>query len=203
MTVWAWIIVLYFALAIGTFVPTFIAMIQGVKLHPGGPSFESSSFSDINKKRLNDHFLRMQGTLAFWKREATRNGRFHYYCLWWTIISSSLMPFLSQAVDSRDDASKWLLTAISAHVALVLAFHRGLKVAELYRSFRLGESEFYDAYRRLIDRPYTFGDNEDEQIRRYIEDVEIIRKLVRNAETDNQPSVEDMKTQSPRIEPKG
>src|SRR5688500_5224215 len=93
LTVWGWINVLYFALAFLTFIPTLRALFSKVELKPGGPSFESSSFSDDAKKRLSQHFERLRGTMAFWKREAARYGRFHYYCLWWTIISSSLMPF--------------------------------------------------------------------------------------------------------------
>ena len=195
MTPWAWVIVAYVAIAFATFIPTLLAMIAKVQLHPGGPSFEQSSFSDANKARLHQHFERMRGTLMFWKREAARNGRFHFYCLWWTIISSSLMPFLTQAVDPKDPCSKWLLTLVSAHVALTLGFHRGLKVAELFRGFRLGESDFYDTYRRLLDRPESFGQDEEAQIKKYFEDVEIVRKLVRNAETDNQPTVEDVRNQ--------
>lgn len=198
LSVWGWIILLYLFAAIASLIPTLKAVFASVKLNPGGPSFDESGFSDSGKDRLNKHYQRMQGTLAFWKREATRYGRFHYYCLWWTIISSSLMPFLTQAVDPHDSASKWFLTVVSAHVALVLGFHRGFKVPELHRGFRLGESDFYDTYRRMLDRPETFGPDEATQITRYFEEVEIIRKLVRNAETDNQPTVEDVRNQFSR-----
>jgi hypothetical protein len=195
LTVWGWIIVLYLLAAFLTLLPTLTAVFGKVKLKPGGPSFEKAQFKPATKKRLSDHYERMQGTLAFWKREAARYGRFHYYSLWWTIISSSLMPFLTQAVDPKDPASKWLLTVISAHIVLALGFHRGLKVPELFRAFRLGESGFYDTYRRLLDQPETFGPDETTQVKRYFDDVEILRKLVRNAETDNQPTVEDIRNQ--------
>lgn len=140
----------------------------------------------------------MQGTLGFWKREATRNARFHYYCLWWTIISSSLMPFLTQAIDPSDTTSKWFLTTISAHIALMLGFHRGLKVAENFKAFRHGESDFYDAYRRLLDRPETFGQDENSQIMKYFEETEKIRRFVRAAETGSIPMVEDIRDKTPK-----
>jgi hypothetical protein len=92
LSVWGWIIVFYFLAAFASLVPTLKAVFANVKLNPGGPSFDESGFSDSGKERLNKHYQRMQGTLAFWKREAARYGRFHYYCLWWTIISSSLFP---------------------------------------------------------------------------------------------------------------
>jgi len=164
-------------------------------LHDGGDSFDKClHFSPENKEKLKAHYSRIYGTLLFWKTEATKNGRFHYYCLWWTTISSVLMPFLSQSIDANLPSSKWLLTVISAHVALCLAFHKGLKVAENHRAFRHGESEFYDLYRRLLDQPHKLGETEDEQIKNYFDRVEIIRRFTRNAETDNLPNIEDVKS---------
>src|SRR5262249_40107359 len=193
MSIWSWLIALYVAFAILTLVPTLTALFGKVKLNPGGASFADSNFSDEAKAKLNSHYSRMQGTLAFWKREATRNSNFHYYCLWWTIISSSLMPFLTQAVDPAYTASKWFLTTVAAHIALVLGFHRGLKVAEHFKAFRHGESEFYDTYRRLLDRPESFGKEEEQQIKNYFEEVEVIRRFVRTAETDSLPMVDDVR----------
>jgi hypothetical protein len=193
MTIWSWAIAIYLGLAAVTFLPTLKVLLSGIKLNAGGASFKDSTFSDGAKLRLEQHFSRLQGTLVFWKREATRNARFHYYCLWWTIISSSIMPFLTQAIDPKDAASKWLLTVIAAHIALLLSFHRGLKVAEHFKAFRHGESEFYDTYRRLLDSPETFGPDEDAQLRKYFEEVETIRKFVRNAETDSLPMLEDIR----------
>jgi len=196
MTIWSFSIGLYLGLALITFLPTLKTLMSGVKLNEGGASFKDSGFSEKAKVRLEQHFSRLQGTLAFWKREATRNSRFHYYCLWWTIISSSIMPFLTQAIDPHDAASKWLLTIIAAHMALLLSFHRGLKVAERFKAFRHGESEFYDTYRRLLDSPESFGADEDKQLQKYFEEVELIRKFVRNAETDSLPMLEEV-----RVEP--
>jgi hypothetical protein len=107
------------------------------------------------------------------------------------------MPFLAQAIDQSPTA-KWLLTIIAAHVALILAFHRGLKIAEHFRAFRHGESEFYDTNRRLLDRPESFGPNEEAQVKKYFEEVAQIRKFVRNAETDSLPSVEEVREQVTR-----
>lgn len=195
MTTWNWLILGYLALAGATLVPALWALLFGVKLNDGGASFRDSAFSEQAKVRLEQHFSRLQGTLTFWKRKAIQNSRFHYYCLGWTIISSSVMPFLTQAIDEKDPASKWLLTVVAAHVALLLGFHRGLKVAEHFKAFRHGESEFYDTYRRLLDRPETFGPDEQAQIVKYFEEVELIRKYVRNAETDSLPTVEDVREQ--------
>jgi len=160
VTVWSWLIVIYIALAFVTLLPTLRALFSGVKLNEGGASFQESRFSEEAKLNLEQHFSRLQGTLAFWKREATLNA------------------------------------IIAAHVALLLGFHRGLKVAEHFKAFRHGESEFYDTYRRLLDSPETFGPDEDGQLKRYFEEVEIIRRFVRNAETDSLPMVEDLHVNS-------
>jgi hypothetical protein len=61
------------------------------------------------------------------------------------------------------------------------------------KSFRLGESEFYDLYRRLLDQPKLFGENEDQQIERYFTEVEQVRRLVRSSETDSLPIIESVK----------
>jgi hypothetical protein len=130
------------------------------------------------------------GTLGFWKKQATIYKRFHYYCVCWTIISSWLVPLLGTI--GVQGAQRWLIVAVSSHVALALSFHRGLKVPEQLRAFRLGESEFYDLWRRLLDRPQTFGSGktEDEELDAYFAAVEDVRKRVRAAEADSMPNVE-------------
>lgn len=202
ITGWGLAIIVYILAAGLTFLPTLIALLSGVKLKEGGASFEKSNFSEEGKIRLINHFSRLQGTLGFWKKQAVQNQHFHYYCLWWTIISSSMIPFLSQSINPDDPASKWLLTVISVHTALLLAFHRGLKVAERFKAFRHGESEYYDLYRRFLDRSEKFGPDETTQITKYFEETEMIRKFVRNAETDSLPSIEDVKEQMTKAETK-
>jgi hypothetical protein len=195
MTIWSYVLAAYIFAALSTLVPTLLALFSKVKLNSGGASFEQSIFTPETKERLTHHYSRIHGTLLFWKKTATQSQRFHYYCLCWTILSSSAMPFLTQAVDGNDPASKWLLTVISGHIALVLAFHRGFRVADKYAAFRHGESEFYDTYRRILDRPDSFGPDEATQVTKYFEEVEMIRKFVRNAETDTLPNVEDVRGQ--------
>jgi hypothetical protein len=162
-----------------------------VELHPGGDSFNNSPYFTIESKALlNQHYSRLQGTLIFWKNQAEKYKRFHYYCLYWTIPSSILIPIITQAINS-DTYSKLLLTIVSTHTAVLLAFHRGFKVDRNHKAFRHGESEFYDTYRRLLDRPESFGSKESDQLLEYFKEVEKIRKFVRNAETDNLPNIEE------------
>jgi len=71
-----------------------------------------------------------------------------------------------------------------------------MKISDGMKAFRHGESEFFDLYRRLLDRPRLFGNDEDEQIDNYFSEVERIRRLVRNTETENIPDVESIKTKS-------
>jgi CRISPR/Cas system-associated protein Csm6 len=132
--------------------------------------------------------------LKFWKKQAVTYKRFHYYTIWWTIPSAVVIPFLAQAV-TQDPFSKWLITLISSHTAILLSLHKALKVERNYKAFRQGESEFYDLYRRLLDRPSAFGETEEEQLNNYFDAVENVRKYVRNAEVDNFPAVEQVKSQ--------
>ncbi|MBP6183059.1 hypothetical protein [Flavobacterium sp.] len=193
MTPWTTSIICYIGLALVSFVPVVIAMLKKVKLHPGGETFsESPYFSDSNKKLLQQHFTRLHGTLVFWKNKAEWHKRFHYYTLIWTIPVSILIPIITQTVDTTFEP-KLFLTIISTHTALLIAFHRALKIENNFKAFRHGESEFYDLYRRLLDRPVSFGSTEEKQIETYFIEVENIRRAVRIAETDNLPMIDDNK----------
>lgn len=187
----------YLALALVTLIPTLWNLAVGVKLNPGGASFdECSHFSEENRKRLNDHYSRLMGTLGFWKKRAETFTSFHYYCAVWTILSAWAVPIIASLSPGDTDTttySKLLIVLVSGHVALALSFHKGLKIADGMKAFRHGESEFYDLYRRLLDRPHTLGNDEDAQIDNYFAEVEIIRRLVRRAETESLPTVEDAK----------
>ena len=190
---WDIALLIYLAAAIITFIPVLFAIFKKVKLKPGGDTFKDSPhFSDQNKLKLQQHYSRLQGTLVFWKNEAAWYKRFHYYTLIWTIPVSILIPIISQSLDGTN-VSKLFLTVISSHVALLIGFHRAFKVESNFRAFRNGESEFYDLYRRLLDRPTSFGETEQQQIENYFIEVEFIRKAVRVAETDNLPIIEDPK----------
>lgn len=193
MSNWEIAIIVYLVLASSTFIPVFVAMIKKVKLNPGGSSFkESSNFSDNARKLLEQHYSRINGTLVYWKNKAEWNRRFHFYTLFWTIPVAVLIPVIAQTVD-QSAASKLFLTIISTHSALLIGFHRALKIENNFKAFRHGESEFYDTYRRMLDRPESFGSDEKEQMDNYFVEVEQIRKYVRNAETDNFPLIEDSK----------
>jgi hypothetical protein len=185
MNQWLIASTIYIIIAVLTFIPTLKAILKKVKLYPGGASFdESPHFSEDAKKLLNQHYSRIQGTLLFWKNEANKYTRFHFYCLWWTIPSATLIPIVTQLIDGTP-YSKLFLTIVSSHTAIILSFHKGFKVENNLKAFRHGESEFYDLYRRLLDRPLSFGDTEAKQLESYFSEVAIIRKYVRNAETDN------------------
>jgi hypothetical protein len=195
MNIWLVCILIYVALATLTFVPTLRAIFRRVQLFDGGASFKDSTyFSEDAVAKLMQHESRIQGTLLFWKNEANKYKQFHYYTLIWTTFSSTLIPILAQAI-TEDFFSKLLITIISGHIALLLAFHRAFKVDKNFQAFRQGESEFYDLRRRLLDRPHTLGANEKKQLDTYFEQVEIIRKFVRNAETDNFPVLDTTKQQ--------
>jgi hypothetical protein len=192
---WIIAIVAYVLLAIGSFVPTFFAMVRGVKPHTGGDSFQDSlHFSNEAKSKLSQHFSRIAGTLGFWKKQAEIYRRLHYYILLWSIPATVLIPFLVQAIEPGN-ASKWMVTIVSAHTAILLSFHKAFKVDSNFKTWRAGESNFYDFYRRMLDRPDLFGKTEAEQLASYFDAVENLRAFIRNAEIDNTPSVEEAQRQ--------
>lgn len=193
ITPWTIATIVYTTLALISFIPVIQAMMKKVKLHPGGETFsESKHFNEENKKLLQQHFTRLHGTLIFWKNKAEWHKRFHYYTLCWTIPVSILIPIIAQTIDASFE-SKLFLTIISTHTALLIAFHRALKIENNFKAFRHGESEFYDLYRRLLDRPKSFAESEEMQLETYFVEVEKIRRAVRIAETDNLPIIDDAK----------
>lgn len=194
MDPWLIAILTYSAIALLTLLPTLKVILSKIALHDGGAGFDDSSFSEDAKKRLIDHYSRLQGTLGFWKKRATIYTSFHYYSVFWTILSAWAVPLIgSIAPQTEGSYSKWLIVLISSHVALALSFHRGLKVSEGMKAFRHGESEFYDLYRRLLDRPHVLGDDETKQVDSHFSEVERIRRLVRTAETESVPNVESIR----------
>jgi hypothetical protein len=191
MDIWSLAIWAYVVVATVTLAPALYALLRGVPLNPAGASFDDTTeFSPEAKKRLSQHYSRIAGTLFFWKTHAVVYTRFHYYCVIWTILSAWAVPLIGAiAPQVEGSPSKWLLVIISSHVALALSFHRGMNVSEGMKAFRLGESEFYDLYRRLLDRPKLFGQSEEEQLNTYFSEVERIRKLVRLSETQSIPDI--------------
>ncbi|MCW5203796.1 hypothetical protein VU12_12775 [Desulfobulbus sp. US4] len=103
-----------------------------------------------------------------------------------------MIPILTNGI-SENNYSKLTVTVISAVTAILLAFHKGFKAEDNFKSFRHGESEFYDLYRRLLDTPEALGANEKEQIENYFNETEAIRRFVRNAETDNLATLDEAK----------
>jgi hypothetical protein len=189
---WAIALAVYVLSAALSFIPVARKILSKVELHPGGASFEESShFSEEAKEALAQHFSRIRGTLEFWKTQAAKYKAFHSYSVVWVTVATASVPFLAQAV-TDDPWSRWFLTIVGAHATLLLALARAFRVENYYKAFRHGESEFYDTHRRLLDRPEVFGDTETEQLSNYFEQVEVVRKFVRTAETDNLPSIEDI-----------
>ncbi|MDP6631310.1 MAG: hypothetical protein QGH42_04565 [Kiritimatiellia bacterium] len=181
----------YTAFALITLFPTLRAAFKKVRLHTNGCSFKDSlHFGDEEKVQLQQHYSRIHGTLVFWKNAAEKYRSFHYYCLLWTIPISVLIPIVTQAI-SDGNGSKLFLTVVSSHAAVLLGLHKGLKIENNFQAFRHGESEFYDLYRRVLDTPEEFGDSKREQMTAYFKQAELIRRHVRNAETDNFPSLEE------------
>lgn len=187
MNPWILAMIAYLGLAGITFVPALAALLGKVKLLDGGAGPDDSPvFSEEAKKRLTQNHSRMLGTLGFWKKQAEFYRRFHFHALGWVIPSTVLLPFLAQAVTS-DPWSRWLMSVVSALSAILLSFHQWLKVEQNFRAFRLGESAYYDLRRRMLDRPRSFGEDEETQLDAYFAAVEKIRSRIRDAELDNFP----------------
>lgn len=181
--------VVYCFLATLSFIPVLKAILKKVELLPGGSSYdESPFFTQDQKERLNQHYSRIQGTLGYWKNRAAKHYRFHLYTIIWTTTISITIPILVQALGDNN-SSKFLLTIISLHSALLIGFHRVFKVERNYQSFRTAESEFYDLRRSFLDNALKNQSNMDEAIDKFFDEVGKLRIMARKEEIDNSPSL--------------
>jgi hypothetical protein len=191
MDFWLVTMIVYLLIALITFLPVLAAMMKKVKLKPKeGPFGGAHGIDDPMKERLNNHYSRMRGALTYWKHRAEWNRRLHYYTLCWTLSISIIIPVMVTFVDIESYA-KIFLVIISLQSALMLAFHRALKVENNYKTFKHGRSEFCDMYRRMMDDPKSFGDSPDDQLTAYFAEAERIRKFMRSAEIDNFPGLDE------------
>lgn len=195
MDYWNLAALIYLSALVISFYPALKAIRKKVELGPPGDAFkESPYFSEESKQALIQHYSRIMGALGYWKNKAAMYKALHYYMLIWTIPSAVLIPTLTPFV-TDGNGSKATVTVISAATAILLAFHRGLKIEDNLKAYRHGESEFYDLYRRMLDRPELFGNSEKEQTVNYFDEVERVRRFVRNAETDNLATPDEARKQ--------
>ena len=199
---WGVALWLYVTLALISFIPVWRAARRKVTKEDTDESLSKAKKTITKARPLQPldrstreaillNFDRLTGTLVFWKFEAAKYRAAHFYCLFWTIPSAVLIPILTQAINAGSGNGKTLVTVISAFTAILLAFHRGLKIEENYRAFRHGESEFYDLFRRILDRPSALGRDQIHQLDAYITETETIRRFVRNAETNNMATLDE------------
>jgi hypothetical protein len=180
---WLMSIIIYFGLAIATFIPVFKAILKKTDPELKEPFKDSDYFDDAQKKRLNQHYQRIQGALQFHKNKVVKFSRYHYYTLMWTIPTSIAIPILITYI--QGDISRLFVTLISAFCAILLSFHKAFKVEEGYKAYRMSESAFYDVYRQFLDRPASFGDTKEKQIDQYFAVVEKVRGELRRTELDH------------------
>lgn len=189
---WSNMILIYLSIAMMTFIPIIKNMLfnDDILLSYDEKEISTTKFSEENKAKLIKYNLMMEGTLKFWKRQVRIYRSIHYYCVIWTTLLAVLMPILIQALPQE---GKMILTIISAHSAIMIAFHKGLKIEGNYKSYRLCESDFYDEYRKIV---YNGTDEKkiEEQnqiVNNYIEKINSIRKIGRSIEIDNMPSIQE------------
>lgn len=139
MTGWQLFSTFYGVAALVSFYPVAKAMLKKFNLQEAAFSFKDSPhFSEEEIIKLEQHYSRLQGALVFWKNCAAKYGFLHHYCIFWVIVGGISTPTLIQSIDSGDSPVKWAVTGISIHVALLSAVHKGFKVEQNYKNFRLG-----------------------------------------------------------------
>lgn len=184
---WENVIKVYVGIGLLTFTPVLDSILFKETELSSKIDFQDSKFSNGNKERLDLFNKRMKGTLLFWKNNVKIYRNLHYYSVIWTTLISVVMPILIQLINS---GGKLLITIISVHSAILIAFHKGIKIENNYKRFRICESNFYDAYREILDYHGSNQEEDEKKIREYFNIVRAIRKDGRETEIDNIPNVD-------------
>jgi hypothetical protein len=184
--IWFFLLLLYLVIIFVSFLPVWRAYAEEPdreKIVTGNrlDELKSSKLSPTAQKEIEANYLRIAGALAVWQKEAKQAKSFYQYALFWTTVATPLVPILTQFVDEKP-LSRLFLTVVSLHIAIVVAFQRTIKPNDMTKAFRQNESEFYDLYRRVIERPESFGSDDKTLLVKYFEEVERVRQNARMRE---------------------
>lgn len=184
---WFVIMVGYFALIFLTFLPTLRAYMKNVgdvKLVMSLDQIVSNKLTEDELDQVQRNFGHMAGALKYWNKQVRQAKFFHFYALIWTTVGTILVPLLLPYV-GQSGFAQTLITIISLHTALLLAFHRLLKPDRTFQGFRQIESGYYDLIRDMLDRPNLVKDAgvNIPLIDQYIEKVKQFRVAARRMET--------------------
>jgi len=177
----------YLLMVLVSFLPTlraYMKPIQNVKLTMDADQIKSNKLTADELEQVQRNFAQMAGALRYWNKQVRQAKFFHYYALIWTTVGTILVPLLLPYVGNSPFA-QLLITLISLHTALLLAFHRLLKPDRTFQGFRQIESGYYDLIRDMLDRPYLVEDPNKKmpRIDNYIERVKQYRLDARRMET--------------------
>jgi hypothetical protein len=196
---WGIIILGYLVLIALTFLPVVRQNLKSVgsqSLTIEPDKLESQMLSEKGLAQVKANFVRLAGSLKFWKKQAAQNKQFHYYVMLWTTVAAPLIPILTQEISDFRPNAKVMLTIVSIHSAILLAFHRLLKPDKAFAAFRKAESNYYDLMRDMLDRPEVMGGKtEAENMSLYLEKVRKLREEARGLEiAEYFPSIESSTT---------
>ncbi len=184
---WFIIMAVYLLAILLSLMPTiraYLKPIPKVKLVMDETQIKSNKLTPDELEQVQRNFSQMAGALRYWNKQVRQAKFFHYYALIWTTVGTILVPLLLPYVGNSPFA-QLLITLISLHTALLLAFHRLLKPDRTFQGFRQIESGYYDLIRDMLDRPYLVEDPEQKmpRIDNYIEKVKRFRLDARRMET--------------------
>lgn len=170
-----------------------IASLKKVKLKKVPVWFSEANDFKEQKKRLTEHELRIEGTLAYWKNTAAMHHRIDKSRIIWSLFSAISLPVLIQFYDNTNSWSVAFLTSLTIITGLSVSLSHALKSEQMYRGFRECESDYYDLARKLLDFPETTEELRKIQVDNFLNQVELIRKAGRKVETNRPPSGLDNK----------
>lgn len=190
---WYFASIILFVFILTTIGIILYAYFQKVQLIKPEKWFDQAIEFKEQLQRLVDHQERINGTLVFWKNKAALHNRLNMATVYWSLISSIIIPVLLQFFDKNNFWATVFMTALSTWTAILIALAQTFKSEEKYRGFRQCESDYYDLSRELLDNPAKDEDDLKVQVDEFLEIVSQIRKIGRAIETDSTISVRTSK----------
>lgn len=179
---WLYAISILIISIILTLIPLVKAMLQKVEPDKATPWFNDAIQLADQQERVIANFDRIKGTLVYWKNQAYAYSKLEDARLFWSILSSVLLPILVQVYD-KSLLANIFFTTLTVWTGILVTFSYTLKAEQKYQGFRAIESDYYDISRELLDFTKKEPQELEAQVENYFKTVEKIREMARDVET--------------------
>jgi len=184
---------IYILIAILTFLPVLFQLIRTIPKSKNAEAIESAGIDEWAAKTLKSRISRDEGALSYWRKYIYFCKGYKYYAAFWITIIGIFIPIVTQFSGTEENVMvfvKVILTVISLHSAIVLAFNRVLKIDSNYNTYRTAAANYSRNLNLAIDNIRLDVGKKDQYINTFITDTQNIRKTISAQEAESIPHFE-------------